>query len=115
MRRYGRAEGRALLLIDPEGNIKKIYRKVKVAGHVDTVIADLQALQVFGRIMIDTHSHLDSEQFAEDYQEVIRESFNSGVQAVILPAVELPDFNKIVQIAESDERLFFAPSRNSSS
>lgn len=58
--------------------------------------------------MIDTHSHLDSEQFAEDYQDVIRESFDSGVQAIILPAVEIAGFNRIVQIAESDERLFFA-------
>ncbi len=58
--------------------------------------------------MIDTHSHLDSEQFAEDYQEVIRESFDSGVKAIILPAVEIAGFNKIVQIAESDDRLFFA-------
>ena len=36
---------RSTFIIDPEGNIKKIYRKVKVNGHVDTVIADLQALQ----------------------------------------------------------------------
>lgn len=36
---------RSTFIIDPDGNIKKIYRKVKVAGHVDTVIADLQALQ----------------------------------------------------------------------
>lgn len=58
--------------------------------------------------MIDTHSHLDSEQFAEDYQNVIRESFDSGMQAIILPAVEIAGFNRIVQIAESDDRLFFA-------
>ncbi len=36
---------RSTFIIDSEGNIKKIYRKVKVNGHVDTVIADLQALQ----------------------------------------------------------------------
>lgn len=36
---------RSTFIIDTEGNIKKIYRKVKVNGHVDTVIADLQALQ----------------------------------------------------------------------
>ena len=58
--------------------------------------------------MIDTHSHLDSEQFVEDYRDVIQESFDSGVQAIIMPAVEVAGFDRIVEIAESDDRLFYA-------
>ncbi len=36
---------RSTFIIDPDGIIRQIYRKVKVNGHVDAVIAELQALQ----------------------------------------------------------------------
>ena len=36
---------RSTFIIDPEANIKQIYRKVKVNGHVDAVIEQLKALQ----------------------------------------------------------------------
>ncbi|PWK11306.1 thioredoxin-dependent thiol peroxidase [Tumebacillus permanentifrigoris] len=35
---------RTTLLIDAEGVLRKIYPKVKVAGHVDQVMADVKAL-----------------------------------------------------------------------
>lgn len=35
---------RTTFLIDKDGNIAKVYPKVKVAGHVDQVLADVQAL-----------------------------------------------------------------------
>lgn len=42
-RKYWGVE-RTTLLIDAEGVIRKIYPKVKVAGHVDQVLADVKAL-----------------------------------------------------------------------
>jgi peroxiredoxin Q/BCP len=42
-RKYWGVE-RTTLLIDAEGVIRKIYPKVKVAGHVDQVMADVKAL-----------------------------------------------------------------------
>ncbi|KEO81286.1 hypothetical protein EL26_21650 [Tumebacillus flagellatus] len=35
---------RTTFLIDKDGNIAKIYPKVKVAGHVDQVLEDVKAL-----------------------------------------------------------------------
>ncbi len=35
---------RSTFLIDPQGKIRKIWRRVKVDGHVDAVIEELQAL-----------------------------------------------------------------------
>jgi thioredoxin-dependent peroxiredoxin len=35
---------RTTFLIDKDGNIAKVYPKVKVAGHVDTVLEDVKAL-----------------------------------------------------------------------
>lgn len=42
-RKYWGVE-RTTLLIDSEGVVRKIYPKVKVAGHVDQVMADVQTL-----------------------------------------------------------------------
>jgi len=36
---------RTTYIISPEGEIAKVYDKVKVQGHVDRIIADLQKLQ----------------------------------------------------------------------
>lgn len=35
---------RSTFLIDPKGIVRKIWRKVKVAGHVEEVVAELQSL-----------------------------------------------------------------------
>lgn len=58
--------------------------------------------------MIDTHCHLDSEQYDEIRQEVIDESFSEGVEAIILPATDYDSLAKVQSIAETDDRLFFA-------
>jgi thioredoxin-dependent peroxiredoxin len=36
---------RASYLIDPQGSIARVYKKVEPAGHADEVLADLQALR----------------------------------------------------------------------
>lgn len=58
--------------------------------------------------MIDTHCHLDSEQYDEIRQEVIAESFSEGVEAILLPATDFDSLTKVQSIAETDDRIFFA-------
>lgn len=36
---------RSTVVIDPDGIVRKVFAKVKVAGHVDAVIATIRALQ----------------------------------------------------------------------
>ena len=36
---------RSTVLIDPKGVVREVWRKVKVAGHVDAVLARLAELQ----------------------------------------------------------------------
>ncbi|WP_435019475.1 peroxiredoxin [Tundrisphaera sp. TA3] len=46
-RMYGRVSqgiARTTFLLDPEGVVRKVYRKVKVAGHAAGVLADLRAM-----------------------------------------------------------------------
>jgi len=36
---------RSTFLIDPEGRIRRVWRNVRVAGHVDEVLEELRRLQ----------------------------------------------------------------------
>jgi peroxiredoxin Q/BCP len=40
---------RSTFIIDPDGNIAHIWRKVKVKGHVEEVLAKLEELRAAGR------------------------------------------------------------------
>lgn len=39
---------------------------------------------------IDTHAHLDGEEFAEDRAEVMQRAKDAGVSQVLIPAIDLP-------------------------
>lgn len=56
--------------------------------------------------MIDTHAHLDVEHFDEDRAEVIKRAFDSGLEYIIIPAIEEKYFDNVIKLAESDDRLF---------
>ena len=39
---------------------------------------------------IDTHTHLDGEEFREDLPEVVKRAQEAGVSKVFVPAIDLP-------------------------
>ena len=39
--------------------------------------------------IIDTHAHLEGEEFADDLQQVIERAKEAGVKKVFLPAIHL--------------------------
>ena len=39
---------------------------------------------------IDTHTHLDGEEFREDLAEVVKRAQEAGVSKVFVPAIDLP-------------------------
>ncbi len=53
--------------------------------------------------MYDTHCHLD---YFENPVEVIKESFNSGIRYLNTISIEIEQFDKIIKIANLDERIF---------
>lgn len=56
---------------------------------------------------IDTHCHLDASEFqAGPYAEAER-ARQAGVSAIVIPAVHPVNFDKVEQIASSDESCFF--------
>jgi len=58
--------------------------------------------------MIDTHAHLDFENFDEDREEVISRAFDSGVKAIINIGVDLETSRKSIEIAENYRNVFAA-------
>ena len=58
--------------------------------------------------LIDTHSHIDLEDFNDDLDVVIKNAFNAGVEKIIIPSVDRNSFEKVMQIAKDYENIFCA-------
>jgi TatD DNase family protein len=58
--------------------------------------------------MIDTHAHLSFKNFENDMEEVIRKSFESGVEKIIIPGSTIQESRQSVQIAEKNDNIFAA-------
>lgn len=56
--------------------------------------------------MIDTHAHINTEKFNEDRDEVIKRALDSGVEKIIIPAIEPKDFDSLLKLVQSKEELF---------
>lgn len=56
--------------------------------------------------MIDTHAHIFVDDFQTDFKEVLTNAFTSGISHIIMPAIEPKTFDKVLDVAREDERLF---------
>lgn len=56
--------------------------------------------------MIDTHAHIDAPEFENDLDEVIVRTFESGLEAVIIPATEPARFQRIFDICCNNDKIF---------
>ena len=50
--------------------------------------------------MIDTHCHLDGEEFAEDLEQVIAKAKEAGVEAIGVPGIDLKSCDTVMAICE---------------
>ena len=51
--------------------------------------------------MIDTHCHIDEEAFEPDREEVIARQQQSGVQAMIIPGVNVASINSVMELCHA--------------
>ena len=58
--------------------------------------------------LIDTHAHLDAEEFDGDRDEVIARARESGVEVMICPAITADSSEAVVRLAETHEGMFAA-------
>lgn len=47
---------------------------------------------------IDTHTHLDGEEFREDLPEVVKRAQEAGVSKVFVPAIDLPSVKNVMEV-----------------
>lgn len=48
--------------------------------------------------MIDTHTHLDGDEFRDDLPDVIQRAKDAGVEKVFVPAIDLPSSKRILEL-----------------
>jgi len=51
--------------------------------------------------MIDTHTHLDGEEFRDDLAETMLRAKEAGVEKVFLPAIDLPSCHSVLQVCRN--------------
>jgi TatD DNase family protein len=56
--------------------------------------------------MIDTHCHIQTEQFDEDREEVISKAGAAGVSHFIVPAIDLESFDATLKITSEHPNIF---------
>ena len=58
--------------------------------------------------MIDTHAHLDAEEFHPDRDEVIARSRQAGVEAIVCPAISADSSEAVVRLAAAGPAIYAA-------
>lgn len=58
--------------------------------------------------MIDTHAHIDGQEYFEDLDEVCTEAFNEGLEAIIIPAIAPKDFKRVINTTIISPKIFAA-------
>jgi TatD DNase family protein len=59
-------------------------------------------------MLIDTHCHLDAAEFDVDRNEILAAAVRSGVQRIVVPAVEVANFGRVAALARQDARCVYA-------
>lgn len=57
-------------------------------------------------MFIDTHSHIYSEEFSSDRDEVIERALKAGIERIILPNIDSSTIKAMLDLADSTPKLF---------
>lgn len=57
-------------------------------------------------MLIDSHSHIYSEEFSSDRNEVIARALNAGIRKIVLPNIDSSTIKPMLDLADSDPKLF---------
>lgn len=59
-------------------------------------------------MLIDTHAHIDMENFKNSFDDVIKTAEEYGVKKIVIPGVEPSGFDRIVELCEKYENIYGA-------
>ncbi len=57
--------------------------------------------------IIDTHCHLDMEEFNNDIDDVVERSAKSGIRAIVMASTQAEDFNRQKMLSDKYEMLYY--------
>jgi len=57
-------------------------------------------------MLIDTHAHLNFDEFRDDYRQVIDRAFEIGVEKIIVPSSDPKNGQRAIEIADQFENVF---------
>ena len=59
-------------------------------------------------MIIDTHAHIDFDEYAQKFDEMISTAKENNVEKIIIPAVEPSTFKRVIETAQKNENLYCA-------
>ena len=59
-------------------------------------------------MLIDTHSHIDMENYKDRFEEVLQTAKEYGVEKIVIPGVEPSGFERILSLCEKYENIYGA-------
>lgn len=59
-------------------------------------------------MLIDTHSHIDMDNFKDNFEEILENAKNAGVEKIVIPGVEPAGFERILMLTEKYENVYGA-------
>ena len=59
-------------------------------------------------MLIDTHSHIDMDNYKDRFEEVLKTAFEYGVEKIVIPGVEPSGFERILTLCEKYENIYGA-------
>ncbi|MGB7403046.1 MAG: TatD family hydrolase [Arcobacter sp.] len=59
-------------------------------------------------MIIDTHCHLDNNQFYEDVDTVIQTAIENGIKGFLIPGADFKDLPQSIKLAEKYKEVYFA-------
>ena len=59
-------------------------------------------------MLIDTHSHIDMDNYKDRFEEVLKTAFEYGVEKIVIPGVEPSGIERILSLCEKYENIYGA-------
>lgn len=59
-------------------------------------------------MLIDTHCHLDADQFADDVEQIIKNAADQDVKRIVIPSISTKNFARVKEIAHSFHGGYYA-------
>ena len=59
-------------------------------------------------MLIDTHSHIDMDNYKDRFEEVLKTAFEYGVKKIVIPGVEPSGFERILSLCKKYENIYGA-------